>query len=88
MSSAEPTQRFRLLAWSRDNDFVSMKDTLKKKEIEQRSKGIAKNDQVRVVRGMFAGKTGVVQEIDAKGGIKVLLGTVVVKLNGDDVVKA
>jgi transcription antitermination factor NusG len=76
------------IAWSRDNDFVSMKDTLKKKEIEQRSKGLAKNDHVRVVRGIFSGKTGVVQEIDAKGGIRVLLGTVVVKLTGGDVTKA
>jgi transcription antitermination factor NusG len=75
------------IAWTRDNDFVSMKDTLKKRDIEQKSKGLSKNDPVRVVRGMFSGKTGVVQEIDAKGAMKVLLGTVAVKLSGDDVVK-
>jgi len=75
------------IAWSRDNDFVSMRDALKKKEVQQKSKGLVKHDQVRVVRGMFAGKTGVVQEIDAKGAIKVLLGTVAEKLQGTDVVK-
>jgi len=76
------------IAWSRDNDFLSMRETLKKKEVEQKSKGLVKNDPIRVVRGMFTGRTGVVQEIDAKGAVKVLLGTVAVKLNGTDVVKA
>jgi transcription antitermination factor NusG len=75
------------VAWTRDNDYLSMRDTLKKKEIEQKSKGLLRNDQVRVVRGPFSGRTGQVQEIDAKGAIKVLLGTMAVKLNGNDVVK-
>lgn len=75
------------VAWSRDNDFLSMRETLKKKEVEQKSRGLAKHDQVKVVRGMFAGKTGVVQEIDAKGAVKVQLGTVTVKIAGNDIVK-
>jgi transcription antitermination factor NusG len=75
------------IAWSRENDFVSMRDTLKKKEAKTRSKGLSKNDRVRVVRGMFSGKTGVVQGTDAKGGLKVLLGSMMVKLTGEDVVK-
>jgi hypothetical protein len=75
------------IAWARDNDHLAIKDSLKKKAIEQKSKGLTKNDPVKVVRGMFSGKTGVVQEIDAKGGLKVLLGTLVVKLSGEDVAK-
>jgi transcription antitermination factor NusG len=75
------------IAWSRENDFVSMRDTLKKKEAKTKSKGLSKNDRVRVVRGMFSGKTGVVQGTDAKGGLKVLLGSMMVKLTGEDVVK-
>ena len=75
------------IAWTRENDFVSMRDTLKRREIEQKSKGLTKHDQVRVVRGPFSGRTGQVQEIDAKGAVKVALGTLAVKLNGTDVVK-
>jgi transcription antitermination factor NusG len=75
------------IAWSRDNDFVSMRETLRKKDVEQKARGLVKHDQVRVVRGMFSGRTGVVQEIDAKGAVKVQLGTVAVKLAGSDLVK-
>lgn len=48
---------------------------------------MAKNDKIRVVRGVFNGRTGVVQEIGAKGGLKVRLGSMLVKLTGEDVVK-
>jgi transcription antitermination factor NusG len=75
------------VAWSRDNDFLSMRETLKKKEVEQRSKGLTKNDQVRVMKGPFSGRTGRVQEIDSKGAVKVLLGTVAVKLASADLTK-
>ena len=64
-----------------------MRETLKRKEVEQKSKGLTKNDQVRVLRGPFSGRTGRVQELDGKGAVKVLLGTVAVKLAGADVVK-
>jgi len=74
-------------AWSRDNDFVSIRDTLKQREVKKKSRGLVKNDRVRVVRGVFSGKTGVVQGTDAKGGLRVLLGSMVVKLAGDDVAK-
>jgi transcription antitermination factor NusG len=75
------------IAWSRDNDHVSMRDTLRQKEAKTKSKGLAKKDRIRVVRGMFSGKTGVVQQIDAKGGLKVRLGSMLVNLSGEDVVK-
>jgi hypothetical protein len=79
---------WRHIAWSRDNDFVSMRDTLRDQGIQKKAKGLAKNDRVRVVQGVFSGKTGVVQAVDAKGMLKVALGTMTVKLSGDDVVKA
>jgi uncharacterized protein YktB (UPF0637 family) len=75
------------IAWSRENDFVSMRDTLRDKEIREKSKGLAKNDRVRVVQGVFSGKTGIVQSVDAKGALKVALGTMLVKLSSEDVVK-
>lgn len=75
------------ICWSRDNDFVSMRDTLRQKESKKKSRGLVAKDRIRVTRGMFTGKTGVIQECDAKGGIKVLLGSMVVKLKTDDVTK-
>jgi hypothetical protein len=79
---------YKFIAWSRDNDFVSMRETLQKEKQAQRQKGVAKNDRVRIIRGMFAGKQGVVQEIDAKGALKVLVGKVAVKVDVEDVAKS
>jgi hypothetical protein len=78
---------YRFVAWSRDNDYVSMRDQLQKERESRRQRGLAKNDEVRVVRGMFAGKLGVVQEVDARGGLKLLVGKVAVKVDAEDVVK-
>lgn len=79
---------YRFIAWSRDNDFVSIKETLQKEKQQKRQKGLVKNDTVRIIRGMFAGKQGVVQEVDAKGGLRVLVGKVAVKLGAEDVQKS
>lgn len=79
---------YRFIAWSRDNDFVSIKETLQKEKQQKRQKGLVKNDAVRIIRGMFAGKSGVVQEVDAKGGLRVLVGKVAVKLGAEDVQKS
>lgn len=76
------------IAWSRDNDFISIKETLKKEEIRQKSKGLSEGDGVRVRQGMFAGKTGKVEELDEKGNLKVRLGTLLVNLESKDVDRA
>jgi len=78
---------YRFIAWSRDNDFLSMREALQKEKQARRQKGLAKNDPVRIVRGMFAGKQGVVQEVDAKGGLKVRVGKMAVKVDAEDVLK-
>jgi hypothetical protein len=75
------------IAWSRDNDYVSMREALQKERQARRQKGLAKNDSVRIIRGMFAGKSGVIQEIDAKGHLRVLVGKMAVKVEADDVTK-
>jgi hypothetical protein len=79
---------YKYIAWSRDNDFVSIKEALQKEKQQKRQKGLVKNDAVRIIRGMFAGKQGVVQEVDAKGGLRVLVGKVAVKLAAEDVQKS
>jgi hypothetical protein len=78
---------YQFIAWSRDNDFVSMREVLQREKQQKLKKGLAKNDKVRIVRGVLAGKTGVIQEFDAKGGVKVLVGKMAVKMDADDVVK-
>jgi transcription antitermination factor NusG len=78
---------YHFIAWSRDNDFVLMREALKQEKQAKRQKGLSRNDKVRIVRGVFAGRTGVVQEIDAKGALKVLVGTVAVKMAADEVEK-
>src|SRR5262249_34984514 len=52
------------IAWTRDNDFVSMREMLKQEKQAKKQKHLAKNDRIRIVRGMLAGKVGVVQELD------------------------
>jgi hypothetical protein len=79
---------YKFIAWSRDNDFLSIKEALQKEKQQKRQKGLVKNDPVRIIRGMFAGKQGVVQEVDAKGGLRVLVGKVAVKLGAEDVQKS
>ena len=43
------------------------------------------NDEVRVVRGLFAGQLGTVQEVDPRGGLRLLVGKRTVKLDAADV---
>jgi hypothetical protein len=47
---------------------------------------IEKGVRVRVLEGPFAGKVGLVQELDGKGGARVMLGLLAVRLNVTDVV--
>ena len=79
---------YRFIAWSRDNDFLSMREALQKEKQQKRQRGLTRNDTVRIIRGMFSGKQGLVQEVDAKGGLKVLVGKVAVKLDAEDVQKS
>lgn len=78
---------YHFVAWSRDNDFVSMRERLKQEKQARRQKGIVRNDQVRIVRGVFSGRTGIVQEVDAKGALRVLVGKMAVKVDADEVEK-
>jgi transcription antitermination factor NusG len=48
--------------------------------------GIGLGDRVRVVGGPFSGKVGVVQELDAKGGVRVMLGLLVVRFEFENLI--
>jgi len=78
---------YQYVAWSRDNDFVSIREALQREKQQRRQRGLAPKDEVRIVRGMFAGKLGTVQEVDARGGLKVMVGKLAVKVDADDVEK-
>ena len=82
LNSLLPIMQF--VAWSRDNDYISIKETLKKKEAHKKTKGLKKGDSIRVKQGMFAGRTGQVQAVDGKGKLKVRLGTMLVNLDSAD----
>ncbi len=73
------------LAWSRQNDFVEVTEAIREEKKVKKARGIHKDDSIRVTRGLFSGKTGVVEAIDAKGLLKVRLGTMVVKIDAKDV---
>jgi KOW motif len=47
---------------------------------------IEKGSRVRVLEGAFAGKVGVVQDLDGKGGARVMLGLLAVRVDAKDLV--
>jgi transcription antitermination factor NusG len=75
------------VTWSRSNDHLSMKATLREEDKKTKQRGLAKNDRVRIVSGMLAGKRGVVQEVTPKGEVKILIGTMSLKVQSDAVTK-
>ncbi len=78
---------YQFIAWSRENDFVSMRKVLDKERTTKRQKGLGKNDAVRINKGVLIGKTGIVQDVDAKGQMKVLVGKMIIKIDATDVEK-
>jgi hypothetical protein len=77
------------IAWRRDNDFHRLREVLK----ERREKGkmqfsaLRTGDEVRILKGLAAGRTGVVEEIEKKGILKVRLGLMVMAVRVEDVGK-
>ena len=75
------------IAWSAGNDYVSMKEALQKEKAQVKQRGLQKNDKVRIVHGVLTGKSGVVQDIDARGAVRLLVGKLAVKLDAGDLAK-
>ena len=59
---------------------------LRRRDAPAASGPVGQGSRVRVLEGPFAGKTGVVQELDGKGGARVLLGLLAVRLDVKDLV--
>jgi transcription antitermination factor NusG len=77
---------FHFVAWTRDNDFVSIKESLRQAAVERRVGHLERGDRVRIVRCVLSGKSGVVQEVGDKG-VKLLVGKMSVKVDGGDLAK-
>lgn len=78
---------YRFIAWSRENDHISITDQLRKQTVKKKRRGLTKHDKVRIVGGMFAGRTGVVAEVTDKGVVRVLVGNLPIVVKADELEK-
>ncbi len=82
---------FRFICWSRDNDHIQMKETLKQEKKETRPKTIESfsiGEEVSIHSGLFSGKSGTIREIDNKGNIKIQVGIMAINLKHQDITKS
>jgi hypothetical protein len=77
---------YRFAAWTKDNDLIEVSKTLQAQKIQRRRDHALFNagDKVRFVSGLFSGKMGVVQDIDAKSQVRVRVGKMSVTVVGSD----
>ncbi len=67
---------YRHLCWTRDNDYCQLTEQLPGVLPRPPQRQLARRDNVRITGGMFAGRTGVVESIDGKGTVRVVLGSI------------
>jgi transcription antitermination factor NusG len=81
---------YRFLAWTRDNDQIEAQKQLQEEKKEKRRQAAHFNtgDKVRIMTGLFAGKTGVVMETDTKAQVKVRVGKMSVVVAGAELTPA
>lgn len=77
---------FRFTAWTRDNDHIEVGKQIQEEKAQKRRQAAGHNpgDKVRIISGLFAGKIGIVQEIDTKAQVKVQVGKMSVVVSGSD----
>ncbi|MBN2362150.1 MAG: hypothetical protein JXR83_22050 [Deltaproteobacteria bacterium] len=76
---------YRFCAWTPDNDHIAARKAIKEAGTGQQKSGFKKGDRVRILAGLWSGRSGTVEEIDRKGGLKVLVGLVAVKVDVSEV---
>ncbi|MEE8410382.1 MAG: hypothetical protein V3T05_12300 [Myxococcota bacterium] len=84
------TPCYRFVAWVPGNDRIGLGHEIaeQKAEKQRQALGYKSGDKVRIISGVFSGKIGVVQTIDAKAQVKVWVGTMAVVLSGNDLTLA
>ena len=78
---------YHFIAWSRDNDHVAVRDRLRERAVARKRRGLVVGDRVRITAGVFAGRVGVVHDIDSRGRPKVLVGRIPIVVEPDQVDK-
>jgi hypothetical protein len=63
-----------------------LRASLARRSTPRPGSGIDKGTRVRVLEGPFAGKEGLVQELDGNGGARVMLGLLAVRIDVNDLV--
>jgi hypothetical protein len=77
------------ISWRRDNDFHEIKEVIKEQEEKAKVKfsSVQVGDEVRVLKGLAAGRLGVVESIERKGMVKIRMGTIVVAVKVEELGK-
>ncbi len=65
-----------------------LRASLVRRGVPRPGTGIEKGAKVRVLEGPFAGKEGLVQELDGRGGARVMLGLLAVRIDVNDLVSS
>lgn len=77
---------YSFIEWRRDNDYMEVLKEIREHRKEQISKRLSPKSPVRVTSGLWSGKKGIVQEVDTRGHVKVLIGKITVQLETSDVI--
>ncbi len=80
---------YRFLAWAKSNDHIDVNRQLQEEKAQKRRQalGFSTGDKVRIISGMFAGKSGTVLDIDTKAQAKVQIGKMSVVVAGTDLAR-
>ena len=78
---------YEFIAWSSDNDHISMRTQLRERAAIKQRRGLSARDRVRITSGVFAGRVGEIQAIDSRGRAKVLVGRIPIVVEADAVDK-
>ena len=81
---------YRFIAWDKTNDHIDVNKQLQQEKAEKKRQalGFGPGDKVRIISGVFTGKQGVVQDVDAKAQVRVRVGKMSVVVSGNDLTPA
>jgi hypothetical protein len=83
LAAALPVYRFG--AWTPEHDHIhAVKQARAQREESRKATALQAGDKVRILAGAWSGKNGVVEAVDKKGGLKVQVGNLSVRLEAKD----
>jgi hypothetical protein len=77
------------IGWSRQNDFHNLKGVIRQQQekAQRHFKSLGVGDDVRITKGLAAGRVGVVEEIENRGVVKVRIGLLVMTVKMADLIQ-